>query len=311
MTTGVGLARARSSRHTSKPFLRGSVTLRITRSGAVENALARPSSPSDAVTTSYPSSSRLSRRPSNICGSSSITRIRFVNVDVSSVEREVERKGTATSRLAVNPHEAAVGPHHVVDDGEPEAAALRSRPGIGLHAIELLENLALQARRDANAVVAHAHDAVAARRVDLDDDLAVLGRVLHRVRQQVLERLLRRLRVQLDRNRRLRRAERDRELIVPELAVERIDDAAGDGREIRRLELILPQSPLDLREVEQVVDQPRQLAPLAVDDSVVLGRPPRVLQPSELQRFRAELNERERRLEIVRDARHEVRLHLG
>src|SRR4030095_8154257 len=97
-----GLARARSSRHTSKPFLRGRVTSRITRSGAVEIAFASPSSPSDAVTTSYPSSSRLSRRPSNICGSFSITRIRFVQVDLSWVEREMECKGPAASGVAVH-----------------------------------------------------------------------------------------------------------------------------------------------------------------------------------------------------------------
>jgi len=52
ITTAVGLARARSSRQTSNPFLRGSVMSRITRSGAVDIAFARPSSPSDAVTTS-------------------------------------------------------------------------------------------------------------------------------------------------------------------------------------------------------------------------------------------------------------------
>src|SRR5262245_38493313 len=217
MTTGVGLARARSSRHTSKPFLRGRVTSRITRSGAVEIALARPSSPSDAVTTSYPSSSRLSRRPSNICGSSSITRIRFVKGDVSCVEREMEGERAAAPRLAVDPHEAAVGPHHVVDDGEPEAGALRPGAGVGLDAIELLEDLALQARRDADAAIADVDDAVAVERADFDRDLTVLGRVLHRVREQVLQRLLGRLGVELDEDRRVGRVQRHRELIVPEL----------------------------------------------------------------------------------------------
>src|SRR5215813_6740280 len=185
MTTGVGLARARSSRHTSKPFLRGSVMSRITRSGAVEIALASPSSPSDAVTTSYPSSSRLSRRPSNICGSSSITRIRFVNVDVSCVEREMECKGTAASRLAVNLHEAAVRAHDVVDDRQPETGALRTGAGVGLDAVELLEDPALLPRRDADAAIADPHQPVAVGAVDLDHDFAMFRRVLHRVRQQV------------------------------------------------------------------------------------------------------------------------------
>src|SRR5436190_1797202 len=37
MTTGVGLARARSSRQTSKPFFRGSVMSRITRSDVIDD----------------------------------------------------------------------------------------------------------------------------------------------------------------------------------------------------------------------------------------------------------------------------------
>src|ERR1051325_1554750 len=49
MTTGVGFARARSSRHTSNPFLRGSVMSRITRSGDDAIALLSPPSPSAAA----------------------------------------------------------------------------------------------------------------------------------------------------------------------------------------------------------------------------------------------------------------------
>src|SRR5579864_2643200 len=146
MTTGVGLARARSSRQTSKPFFLGSVMSRMTRSGALEIAFERPSSPSDAVRTSYPSSSRLSRRPSNICGSSSITRIRFVTVGLSCVQREMKREGAAAPRLALHAHEPAVAAHHVVDDREPEPGALRARAGVGLHAEELPEDLPLQPR---------------------------------------------------------------------------------------------------------------------------------------------------------------------
>src|SRR5207247_7890081 len=163
------------SRHTSNPFLRGSVTSRITRSGAVAIAFASPSSPSAAVTTSYPSSSRLSRRPSNICGSSSITRIRFVTVDLSCIKREVQGKRTAATRLAVNPDEAVVPPHHMVHDREPETGALRAAAGIGLDPEELLEDPPLQPRGNADAAVAHAHHAVPAIAGAFDDDFAVLG----------------------------------------------------------------------------------------------------------------------------------------
>src|SRR4051812_25575273 len=223
MTTGVGLARARSSRHTSKPFLRGSVTSRITRSGAVEIAFARPSSPSDAVTTSYPSSSRLSRRPSNICGSSSITRIRFVTSKVSCIEREVQRERAAPARLTLDADEPAVAAHDVVHDRESEPGALRPRAGVAGYPIELPEDPPLQLRRNADPAVGDADDPVLPVARDLDRDVAVLRRILHRVRQQVFESLFGRFGI--DQHRHLHDQLRgDGELIVLELAVERFED---------------------------------------------------------------------------------------
>jgi hypothetical protein len=77
-------------------------------------------------------------------------------------------------RLAVDPH-AAMGAHHVVDDGEPEAGALRTGAGVGLDAIELLKDLALESRWNADAVITHVDDAEAVERADLDGNLALLG----------------------------------------------------------------------------------------------------------------------------------------
>src|SRR5262249_12860864 len=161
-----------------------SVMSRTTRSGAAEMALARPSSPSLAVMTSYPSSSRLSRRPSNICGSSSITRMRFVTVGLSSVQREMQREGAPRARRAADAHQTAVASHHVIDDREAEPGALRPRSGVGLHAVELAEDLAVQPRGNADAAIGHAHEAVTVLASDVDLDLAVVGRILHRVREQ-------------------------------------------------------------------------------------------------------------------------------
>src|ERR1700737_3131905 len=101
----------------------------------------------------------------------------------------MKRKRTAASRLALDAYEATMAAHHVIDDGKPEAGPLRARAGIGLNPEELLEDLTLKPRRDADAMIPHAHDAVAADPIDLDLDLAVVGRVFHRVRNQILERL--------------------------------------------------------------------------------------------------------------------------
>src|SRR6185369_7846352 len=111
--------------------------------------------------------------------------MRFVTVNLSCVEREMERERAAAPGLAVDPHEAAMSAHDVVDDGEPEAGALRSRSGVGLHTIELAEDLALQPQRHADAAVGNPYDAVASVAIDVDGDFAMLGRILHRVRDQV------------------------------------------------------------------------------------------------------------------------------
>ena len=91
------------------------------------------------------------------------------------VDGEVERKRTAAARLAVDLHEAAERPHDVIDDGEAEAGALGARPGVGLHAVELAEDLALLTRRDPDPVVGHAHAPEALHAVHLHENMAVLG----------------------------------------------------------------------------------------------------------------------------------------
>ena len=76
---------------------------------------------------------------------------------------EVQSERAAVRELAVNAHEAAVAAHRVVDDGEPEAAALRSAAQAAVNTIELAEDPLLLAPRDADAAVAHADADVTAR----------------------------------------------------------------------------------------------------------------------------------------------------
>src|SRR5256885_8964703 len=101
--------------------------------------------------------------------------MRFVTVALSCVQGEVERERTAPARLAVDAHEAAVAPHHVIDDGKPEACALRAGSSIGLDPEEFIEDLALQPCRNTDPAVADAHQAVLVQAIHLDEDLAVLG----------------------------------------------------------------------------------------------------------------------------------------
>src|SRR4030081_1713900 len=101
--------------------------------------------------------------------------MRFVTVNLSSVQREMERERAAATRLAVDAPEAGMAAHDVIDDREPEAGALRPRPRVGLDAVELAEDLALQPRRDANAAIGDPHHAVAVLTIDVAGHLAVLG----------------------------------------------------------------------------------------------------------------------------------------
>ena len=65
----------------------------------------------------------------------------------------MERERTAAAGLAFDANEAAMTAHDVIDDGEPEPGALRTGTGVGLDAVELAEDLALQPRGNPNAPV--------------------------------------------------------------------------------------------------------------------------------------------------------------
>src|SRR4051812_22902481 len=100
--------------------------------------------------------------------------MRLVTVGLSCIQGEVQREGAAASRLAVDADEAAVSAHHVVDNREPQAGPLRSRAGVGLNPEEFAEDLPLHPRRDADAVIADANDAVAVGARNLHLDVAAL-----------------------------------------------------------------------------------------------------------------------------------------
>ncbi len=79
--------------------------------------------------------------------------------------------------------------------------------------------------------------------------------------------------------------EADGELLLRELVLQCRQHPSGDLAEILTPDLVGPQAGFHLREVEDVVDQARQLARLAVDDAVILLRAVGVVEASELQRL--------------------------
>jgi len=105
------------------------------------------------------------------------------------MKREVERERAAAAQLAVDAHEAVMAPHHVVDDRETQPGPMRSRARIGLNPKKLVEDLPLQTCGNPDPAIVHTDDAVLIDLVDFDQDLAVFGRILHGVREQVFQRL--------------------------------------------------------------------------------------------------------------------------
>src|SRR5437588_10466941 len=89
MITGRAGRLALSCLQTSSPLILGIITSSTTRSGASLSARPRPSAPSPAVITSYPSYSKLSRRPATMLGSSSTIRILVIALDPPSFHEQL------------------------------------------------------------------------------------------------------------------------------------------------------------------------------------------------------------------------------
>jgi hypothetical protein len=120
--------------------------------------------------------------------------MRFINHSLElrlRERREMQREGAALARLAFDPDVSAVAPHGVIHDRQPDAGALRAAAELLVDAVELPEDAALLAPRNADAVIAHPHDHLAAFGVDIHLDGARVARVLQRVGEEVLHRAFR------------------------------------------------------------------------------------------------------------------------
>ena len=138
-----------------------------------------------------------------------------------------------------------------------------------------------------------------------------VARILHRVGEQVLDRLFGGALVGEDARQVRLDLRRDREVALRELRLHPRQHLVQRFRQVGGLHAIRAQARFHAREVEDVLDQPRQLLRLAVDDPVVLLRALGRAHAAELERLGKQLDQRERRLEVVRHRRDEIRLELG
>ena len=196
-------------------------------------------------------------------------------------------------------HAAAVHlddlPHQREPDAEPAVGAVEGAVDLG----EEVEDVAQHLRRNADPVVAHRDHRLVLLGMELEPDAPAFRGVLGGVVEEVADHLGQAGGVALH----LERARRQRH---HQLLAARVDqrprglDRARDHRgEVDRLALQRDLAARDARDVEQVVDQPRQLVDLALDDvararALLVGQ---LLEPHQLHRV---ADRRQRVAQLVR-----------
>ena len=188
----------------------------------------------------------------------------------------------------------------LLDQRQPDAAALvRARAGV-LDAVEPLEQAGHLAGGDADAGVGHRDHRVAALRAHGDPDTAVEGE-LQRVAEQVQDHLLPHAAVEVDRIGQRRAVHREVKAGPVHGGPE---DAGKLGRHLRdvgRLVARLHPPGLDPGEVEQGVDQPAQPQPVAADDLELLAHLRAGVGQQPLEFLRGPHDQRQRGAELVAD----------
>src|SRR5215470_1401547 len=217
MMIGIEGRLAFSCLQTSRPLMRGIITSSNTRSGLSAMPRCNPSTPSPALITSYPSYSKLSRRPATIAGSSSTIRMRvFLPAPTSALRRlpcarvsmsallfmmftsgcfisqlwragKWQRQGelASLSWRAFHLHVSSVCVCNVPDQCESQSAALCVVNQWVTGAIKLFEYLGLFATRDADAPIAHLEFQVLVLAIERHAQEFLVGRVLQSIVHEI------------------------------------------------------------------------------------------------------------------------------
>ncbi len=204
-----------------------------------------------------------------------------------------------------------MGLHQLLGDVQAQAQARRAQAVADAH--ELFEHASAIVRRDAHALVADADRGGPGQLAQLDADRLAVA-IAQRVRQQVDDDLLEAELVPLADQVDAIGLQRDRH--VAALALHLADHALEHRGEIALAAPDRQLAVLDLRDVEHVVDEPREAAHLALVAlehlrQVVGGEEPRVLR-GDLVLAHAHLHREhaQRRAQLVHHHRHELVAHL-
>ena len=192
---------------------------------------------------------------------------------------------------------------------EAEPGALRARPRRATAPLERLEDAVLLLLGDADARVPHADLRPVAGPPGLDRHRPSVGRELHRIGEQVQDHLLELAFIGLRHAEARLDVARERDRVAGGALANHRDAVLDQVRQEDRFEVDLHLARLDLRQIENLVDQLEQMAPRVADVTDVL-----VLSLVELAEHPIEQDIREaddrvqRRPQLVRHAGEELRL---
>ena len=223
------------------------------------------------------------------------------DVRVAARRRQGHHEARPVARLALRADLAAMPFHDALRDGEPEPhARILAREAV-VALVERVEHLLEVGGSDPDAGVLHGDLHVPALAPDAERDRASLGGERDGVRAEVVEHAADQGPVGLqDHLRRLpRRGERD-----PLRLGQRLQDAnhlVHDVDEVERLAAHAEAARLQLRQVEDGVDEVLELQALLVDDAKEVALHPEIRAPHVLlERFHVGADVRQRRAQLVR-----------
>src|SRR5712691_3749287 len=329
MTTLAAGWKARIRLRVSRPPSRGIMRSRTTAAGLSRFTRSSASSPFAAVSTSNPCVARYSASISRISASSSTTSA-FGDISPPSprplgcrlgVPRvapggarlpwQAEREARAAPRYALGPDASAMGLDEVTADQETEPGSRLARRPRRARLRKLLEEQRQLLRGNAGAGVGHGALHLLAQVGDLDVDAATLGRELHCVTDEVHEDLIQAVGVAVDGALQSGRPDLELDLALGDGRTEALGHARRDRDRIDRSRLELELAGLELRDVEDLADQPdHALGRLPDDPHVALGLLPGVGPDGVRQELRIALDHGERSAQVVHQHRRECRSQL-
>ena len=166
-------------------------------------------------------------------------------------------------------------------------------------AMKALEDFFLIFFRDAYALIADGYRHPLVTLIDAQGDVARRAGILHRIVEQVHQRLGHGVGIHRDARQVGRRFKVDRELILLQAHLEDFQRVGDQFANVRRIKMITLLPRFDARKIEDVIDQLRQPPAFGFDVFAVLAHLRRVFDAAQFQELAEDANRSQRRAQLV------------